>query len=104
MSKKAYRERINEWKGIKVGEPFIITKKPSMWSSGLNDNCPLYETYPYKGVIQAIEIDGIDKSRIINMTDGKYGWALDTLVKERKIKCLRVERRNKLKKIANENK
>lgn len=95
------RIKLNSYSGFKVGDKFVISGPPMYWDSALNENCPINRglTYPYYGTIKEIS----ESDRCISMTDGKYGWSLDSLIQGYKISTLRVERRNKLNKLNNLN-
>lgn len=97
------REEIQYYKGFKIGDKFIVTGQPSYWDSALNENCPFNRVkYPYHGTIKAIS-KYCDRSNIIAMTDGNYGWSLDSLIHCKKIQNLRVIRKKKLNKLKNIN-
>jgi len=85
-------------KDFKKGTQFIITSKPTIWSSYLNDNNPLKSNikYPYKSTI--IEIKHTDH---MAMTDGFYGWSLTDLIDDGRIEIVNIkeERKKKLIKI-----
>ena len=95
-----YKE-IKNYEGYEPGMKVTILKSPSSWASTLNRNCPFNKLkYPYVCVIQKIAISG--ETGVIAMTEGKYGWALDTLVDNNIIKMdikdLRKHKLNKIKK------
>jgi hypothetical protein len=100
MKKEKY---IQIYKSFKVGDAFTITNKPSMWDSSLNDNCPMYIDFPYNGKIlkmrKTTDDDRQNRYTLYSMTDGLYGWDMETLVKENRIINIRLERKRKLKKI-----
>lgn len=69
---------------LKIGDEIVISRKPRTWSSDLNSNCPLFKNniiYPYTCVIKDIKKINGDKD-YTSMTCGKYGWSLDSLIKE----------------------
>lgn len=84
---------------FKVGTIFIITSKPSSWSIGVNEKCPLtsYIKYPYRGIIT--NISECKENGNIAMTEGKYGWSLSCLIRENKIITINEERKIKINKI-----
>lgn len=95
------RKNISKYKGFNVGDKFTIIGQPSYWDSALNENCPLIRVkYPYHGTIKAMS-KYCDRPGIIAMTDGNYGWSLDSLIKDKKIDNLRLIRKKKLIKINN---
>lgn len=81
----------------KIGDNFIITNRPTKWSSLFNTNNPMSNNiiYPYYGRIVDMKL----YAEHIAMTDGVYGWSLCTLVHENVIINLRKERREKLNKL-----
>lgn len=92
---------IKNYKGYEAGMKVHILKKPDSWASTLNSNCPLRKLkYPYTCVIEKIAIS--TETGVIAMTDGTYGWALDTLIEtdciKMDIKYLRRYKLNKIKK------
>lgn len=90
---------VKEYSGLKVGDRFVITSEPRLWDSSLNDNSPFGRViYPYYGTIKKIAIDNTGYLSV-SMTDGKYGWSLDSLLINNRIQSLRVVRREKLKKL-----
>ncbi len=84
---------------FKIGTVFIITSKPSGWSSGVNTNCPFDDIikYPYRSKITDIR-ECVENGNI-SMTEGKYGWSLSCLIRENKIITINDERKFKLKKL-----
>lgn len=83
---------------FKVGDKIIITDRPGLWDSHLKDRYPLNEViFPYRCTIKEI----CKRPGAIAMTDGIYGWSLDILIKEKKIKKIPISeiRRKKLKKL-----
>jgi len=86
---------------FKKGTQFIITGKPRMWNSSLNDNNPLESNiiYPYKSIIKKIKHSEFEFDS--PMTDGFYGWSLSSLLEGNKIIILKEERKKKLIKIYN---
>lgn len=88
-------EELSMYENFHVGDHFIIVSKPNSWNSLACKECPFrYKSkkgskisYPYKGKIEKI----IKKVEIfsdhypttftsIGMTEGKYGWSLDSLI------------------------
>ena len=94
---------------FKVNTHFIITAKPTKWSSALNTKCPLWlepNEYPYYGIIKNVknvkdQYSQYDRFHIA-MDDGTYGWSLETLIIENKIFTEKDYRKEKLQKIQNE--
>lgn len=96
---KNIKVEVEEYAGFRIGDRFVITSEPKFWSSSLNDNPPIGRvTYPYYGTIKRILIHNDD---LVAMTEGKYGWSLDSLLKDDKIQSIRMLRKKKLKKIKN---
>jgi hypothetical protein len=89
---------ILKYKDYHIGDYFIITKRPISWNSRLHDNSPFDIEVPYYGKITKM----FDMSDIygIAMTDGCYGFSLDTMVdrleiiknktKNRRLKLLKL--------------
>lgn len=87
-------------KKFKTGTNFIITGKPSLWSSRLNKKCPISKntnlSYPYYGQIKSIESA---PSLSIAIDDGEFGWSLSTLVDEGLIFTIKEYRKMKIEKL-----
>jgi len=64
----------------KIGDEIIITKKPNLWSSDLNQNCPFNIDYPIKIQIKQLSEYHSNHINTIAMTCGDYGWDLTSLI------------------------
>lgn len=107
------KEELLEYKGFHVGDYFIIKRKPSTWNSLACKKSPLQFldanknlTYPYKGRIKKIikKTEHYNfKFESIGMTEGKYGWSLQTLIEDELIfldvKKQRLKKLEKLNKV-----
>lgn len=69
---------------FKKGDVIIITGRPTMWASTLNNNYPLGADtqYPFECVIDDIQ----DENDFVAISAGGYGWDLSNLVTLGKVK------------------
>lgn len=94
--------KINEFQNFKIGVKVIILGYPDSWSSGLNDNCPSRIKYPYYCTIKEMEYheDGFGNIFCYSMTDGKYGFEINSLFQKNLIILdKKEERKQKIKKL-----
>jgi hypothetical protein len=96
--------KIDEYKNFKIGMKVIILDYPDAWSSGLNENCPSRISYPYHCKIKEMIYHEDSYGNIFcSMTDGEYGFEIDSLIKKNFIILEKSEERKlKLKKIKDE--
>jgi hypothetical protein len=99
------KKQIFEYKGFRIGDRFKVSGRSKYWDSALNPNSPLMIKYPHTGIILEMEMDMNSNGGVISvaMTDGKYGWSLDDLIKCKKITSIRDERKLKLKTLLSKN-
>ena len=75
MKKKVSKEMIVD---LKAGDRIMIMNTPGLWSSALNDNCPLAGKVKFPCVLTIKKLRHIDGHWA--MTCGKYGWDLESIV------------------------
>lgn len=86
-----------------IGDKARILGMPSSWSSSLCGNDPMRSShlikYPYEFYIKDIRLvgDRNEACSFLSMTCGKWGWSLDSLVKDNLIEKIREEPRKRLK-------
>jgi hypothetical protein len=58
---------------FKIGDYIIITKRPSIWSSTLNGNCPVNKRIKYPYYCQIENLKFVEHNNHWAMTEGIYG-------------------------------
>lgn len=76
MKKKVSKGMISD---LKAGDRIMIMNTPELWSSALNDNCPLGSKVKFPHVLTIKKIEHLNHHW--PMTCGKYGWDMESIVK-----------------------
>lgn len=87
MKKQVSKKMISD---LKAGDRIMIVNEPKLWSSALNDTCPLDGKVKFPHVLTIKKIRKCD-DYYVDMTCGKYGWDLDAIVEA---SCYLLDREN----------